>query len=168
MARRRRRARRGEHQGQRRPPPPFFPERLLWWLTFQLILSLLPLLFAALAIRSPGWNDVISRGEMILIAVVLAGSDVGAAIQLVTTSPWRRTARAAIIGFGSIFCILTAFLYADVRGAVDSPSIEAQDIVHTRTNLYSYALLPVAILMGIGNSYLTHVEDVSGRRYDIQ
>jgi len=168
MAIRRRPARRYERQGQRRPPPPFFPERLIWWLSFQLILSLLPLLFAALAIRSSGWNDVISRGEIILIAVVLTGSDVGAAIQLVTTSRWRRTARAAIIGFGSIFCIVTAFLYADVRGAVASPSIKARDMVLTRTYIYSYSLLPVAILMGIGNSYLTHVEDVSGRRYESQ
>jgi hypothetical protein len=158
--------RKGDESGRGRPPTPFFPERLVWWLSFQLLLAFSPLLFAALSIRGPGWNDTIIRGEMILIAVVLTGSDVGGALQLVATSPWRRTARAAIIGFGSLFCIIGAFLFADIRSSVENQAVEVAHAMHSRVYVYSYSLVPLAVGIGVGSSYLVHIEDVIGRRYE--
>jgi hypothetical protein len=162
-------ARRGGQGGwpvgrrRRQVDQPFFPERLIWWLSFQIVLSLLPLLFEMANGGTQAWSRAVSRGEMVLIAVVLAGGDVGAAAPLSPATRWRKLARAAIVGFGSVFCIIGAVLFAIIRKSAESlpAGAELADMDLSR----SYTFFVVAIIIGISTLYLVHVEEIAGRGY---
>jgi len=152
-----------EGRRRRQVEQPFFPERLVWWLSFQIVLSLLPLVFEMANGGPKAWNQAVSRGEMVLIAVVLAGGDVGAAAPLSPATRWRKLARAAIVGFGSMFCLIGALLFAIIRKSVEGVPAGAQiaDLDLSR----SYTFFVVAIIIGISTLYLVHVEEIAGRSY---
>jgi hypothetical protein len=107
----------------------------------QLLLGLSPLFFKLILKGPAGWNEGLDQGELVLICVVLVGSDVARAVQIIPAAH-RRFWRACIVGGGTLFCIASAYLSGQ------GPARWA-----------SYAVLGLAVVFGLGTLYLDYLED---------
>jgi hypothetical protein len=95
--------------------------RTIGWAIFSVGVSLLQLVATLVALierNAPhGFSDVLSRGDLIIIAVVLAAGSVGDMVVRKTTGGFSMP-EVAVMGFGVVLLVLGAILYALVSTAV--------------------------------------------------
>ncbi len=138
-----------------RLPRPYFPDRLCYWLFFQLLFSLVPIAAVSLRIRGAGFPGAIEHGELVLVSVVLCGGAMAAAARF---SPRGRRGhyRQWLIGWSFVVCLLGIAVYSNMRDlqAPLSPS-DAKNVLDQ-----SLWFLLAGVVVGIGGVYLEHVEAV--------
>jgi uncharacterized membrane protein len=136
---------------------PTLRERLIWWLGLNVGLALTPLLFNAFSGSGVGWETAIGHGELILVAVAIAGLSLASTAIASPANSALRELRALLAIAGIIFVLSAGLLYADnFRALADggNPSVEAK----------SYFLFGLAVVLGTSTVYLGHkVEEERSR-----
>src|SRR4051794_8217616 len=128
-------------------------ERLIWWAGVNLGLVLTPLFFNAFSSSGVGWQRAIEHGELMLVAVAVAGVAVVSAIEAKPpTARWREVRAALIVG-GLTFILTAGLLYADAFRAI----ADQRDVSVIGE---SYVVLPLAVLIGAIGVALSHRSDL--------
>lgn len=101
------------------PATAFWSEKMVKWVIFSVLMALVPLITAALIqlTRSitPSMDDLIGRGELLLITAALCARSCG---ELFSSDGGRKTAKVVAGGSTMVILLLTAIYFADVASAV--------------------------------------------------
>jgi uncharacterized membrane protein YidH (DUF202 family) len=135
------------------------PERFVWALGPTLLLSLIPLAFAANSFGRGGWGNTIYNGELMLVAVIVTGPAVATASRVSPTHNSSRTLKAFLIVGGIGLLLFGSFFYADTRRVVaDALQHNVARPSQTLIAVQSYVLLAFSTMFLIASTYLVHTE----------
>jgi len=126
-------------------------DRLMFWLIFTVVISLLPIGFHALQFinraQSVQLYDVISNGELFIISVGMAATAIGEALS-------KRSGSSLVlfmVGICFILLIISAFLYADVAAMnmANNTSSLKQVLVTNSLLLYGFTFVCSTCCIGL-------------------
>lgn len=131
---------------------PYFPERLAYWTLFQVGFALFPVVAVMLRIEGGGLRAAIEHGELVLVGIVITGAATAAAVRF-TPRGRRRLYRAWLAGWSFVVALLATAVYTDLQ-------LRGEDAADLSQIVWlSVSFLAGGLIIGVGGSYLEHVEE---------
>jgi len=131
--------------------------KLLKWIMFEVIFALMPLAFnwasAELKHKNAGWEEILGRGELLLVAVAIVAAGLGDLSNRGMNNRLRGT-KQTLIGVGCILICASTWLYSQVAvlpGEANSVDLGAVVVI-------SLAVAPSAMFLSLVCSIAAEVK----------